>query len=81
MNSNDCQLAGLTHVQKLRTEALEELASEDRFAAFDALTPDEPLWAWLVTKRLLAGLLHLLTVPRRETPSKPGLYISEMVAK
>jgi hypothetical protein len=81
MNRNDYQLTGVIHVQKLRTEALEDLASQDRFATFDALTPDEPIWAWLVTKRLLAGLLHILTAPRHETPSRPGIYISEMAVK
>jgi hypothetical protein len=81
MNRNDDQLTGVIHVQKMRTEALEAMASDDQFAAFDALTPDEPIWAWRVTKRLLASLLYSLAAPRRENPSKPGIYLSEMAVK
>jgi len=60
--NTDSQIAGLSYIEKLRTEAYQEQNSQDPFAAvYDALTPDEPTRAWLIAKRLPTALIHLLT--------------------
>lgn len=61
------QVAAQAHVLKLRTEAWQKQSSQDPFAVYDALTPKEPTWAWLVAKRLLAALIHILTA-RQSAP-------------
>ena len=80
MNANNYQLAGLSYIQKLRTEDWQEEGSRDPFAIYDALTPDEPIWAVQIARRGLKAAEKSLASLRHTRPAVRGLSIDPSLA-
>jgi hypothetical protein len=58
MDPNSLQhLPGAAYMQKLEQAAQPQTS----FADYDVLTPDEPIWAWQLVKRLLHAPGNILT--------------------
>jgi hypothetical protein len=66
MDPNSLQhLPGMAYMQKLEQAARPQTS----FAEFDVLTPEEPIWAWQLAKRLLSIPSNIRNSYTSQTPS------------
>lgn len=63
------QLPSAAYMHKLNQAS----QPNEPFAAFDTLTPDEPLWIWKMTRRILSYAGMKLHTKSESTPQTVGL--------